>query len=152
MKRFKRVMALALACVMVLSLAGCGGAKSKIKGTISDFEKACQELDLEAMLDCVDPTVAEPAKAGLSLLGALAGDEAEMLGEVASAIFGSVADPDEFLSKIRIKAGDISVDGDSATVEATLSAEVGGEKIEQPATIRMKQDDDEWYIAGVSLQ
>ena len=54
MKILRRLTALTLGLLLLLSLAGCaGGDQRQIRSTLKTFETACQQLDLNAMLDCI---------------------------------------------------------------------------------------------------
>ena len=54
-KIIRSLMCVLLAAVIVCSFAGC--ANSEIKGVISDFESACNDLDFNAMSDCINPRI-----------------------------------------------------------------------------------------------
>ena len=50
----KRMIAFCLAIVVMLGVVGCG-AKSECKELIGNLEDACNEMDVNAMLDCFNP-------------------------------------------------------------------------------------------------
>lgn len=154
MKRMQRIIAVLLvALVLVLSMSGCGKS-SKIKDTIREFEYACQNLDLDAILDTIDPYVADPIRLALALYSGVAGEDYEdMLEDVVDSLigaaFGDRYDPKEFLDTIRITDIKVKTKGSTATVTCELNFEIAGEQFRRDATIYMVEEDDAWYISGI---
>lgn len=145
-----RLAALAAAAVLTLCLlSGC--ASSGVKNTLSRFEAACQNLDMEEMLACVDPTVSGPILSAMELLGIE--DTSDTLDRLVAALglFGDAGQrTEELLQSIRItpRSYDFNSAKDSCTVDADFSWD-GSEA--QPVTIRMVLKEDVWYISGLSL-
>ena len=50
----KKLLVLLLSIIMLLSMSGCTSDKSQIKDALSEFEYSCQNLDVDAMLACID--------------------------------------------------------------------------------------------------
>lgn len=143
-----RTVALLLVTVLLLGLlSGC--ASSGVRKVISKFEKACQELDADTMLDCLNPTITNPLGDVLDFFGvdslnsALSG-VVKVLGVID---FKDDA-PEDVLKtlKIKCKGFDFNDAKDACTVTAQLSYTVDGEKVEKTVLIKCEQVDDAWYI------
>ena len=143
-----RKLALLLVTVLLLGLlSGC--ASSGVRKVISKFEKACQELDADTMLDCLNPTITNPLGDVLDFFGvdslnsALSG-VVKVLGVID---FKDDA-PEDVLKTLKIKCKDFDFNDakDACTVTAQLSYTVDGEKVEKTVHIKCEQVDDAWYI------
>ena len=143
-----RTVALLLVTVLLLGLlSGC--ASSGVRKVISKFEKACQELDADTMLDCLNPTITNPLGDVLDFFGvdslnsALSG-VVKVLGVID---FKDDA-PEDVLKTLKIKCKDFDFNDakDACTVTAQLSYTVDGEKVEKTVLIKCEQVDDAWYI------
>lgn len=156
MKEIKRFVAVLLAAAMMLTaLTGCGGDTDEIKDTLAEFEYACQSLDLDAMLDCIDPDVAEPIQFALSVYSITTDQDVEdLLDLFVDSVFGSNAsalDAEELLSYISITNQKVKVKKNTATVSCSLSVELDGKTYDMDLTINMTKADDRWYIAGIEF-
>ena len=117
---------------------------------MTEFESACQKLDVKAMLNCIDPAIARPVSNGLSLVGLFTDIDSEnLIEEVFDLLFDKDVDPSEFLSGIQFSDIEIDRDGDTAVVKCILAAEISGEHLEYKAEIDMIQEKDYWYISNV---
>ena len=149
---FSAVLAVALVAALSLTLAACG-AKSGVKKTVAAFQKACNDLNVEAALETVDPAVAGVLKLGTGLLGTLTGKTDEELFSMLSSALGAHSDALGIASfkTLKIKVKDVAVTDKDALARAQLTFEdlEGGEK-SVDAELSLKQDDGKtWYISGV---
>lgn len=152
MKNWKRIFAVTLVAALLLSLCACG-SKGEIKKTLSEFEYACKNLDLNAMLNCIDPTVAKPVQIGLAIYGMVTDNNVEdMLDDLVELVFGENYESSDFLSKLSIIDPDINRSGNTANVECKISFELSGQEFEKEATIKLVEKEDVWYISGISLE
>ena len=154
MKLMKRVAALVLAMSLCLTLCACGD-KSEIKDTIEDFEEACQTLDLNDILDCLDPTVAEVVGGGAGLIGKLTGQSSEeLLDSIIPTLFGENY-TSEFLQSLEIKVQDVAVNENNATAMCTITYLHDGVEQSRDATFELVKegvdDDADWYITGIDF-
>ena len=69
MKKFKNFVALILIIVLSVSVCACGNQNNEIKTLTNNFENACNKLDMNAMLDCIDPDISESVKKLTGLIG-----------------------------------------------------------------------------------
>ena len=155
MKLMKKVVALVLCLGLCLSLTACGD-KSEIKDTIKDFEEACQTLDLNDMLECMDPTVAKLVGGGAGLIGSLTGKTSEeLLDSIVPTLFGEDY-TSEFLQSLKIKVKDVAVNEDNATAMCTITYLYDGEEQSRDAAFEMvkegSEEDADWYIADIDFQ
>lgn len=156
MKTMKRLIAvLLLSAMMMTALTGCGGNARKIKDTLSEFEYACHNLDMDAMLDCIDPDVAEPIQFALSVYSIATDQDVEDLTDLfVDSVFGSNAselDAEELLSYISITDQKVKVKKSTAAVSCSLSVELDGKTYDMDLTINMTKTDGRWYIAGIEF-
>lgn len=152
MKFLKKAIICLMISVLILSLTSCKGEKSKIKDTLLEFEYSCQNLDVNGMLNCIDPDVAQPIKAVLLMYGMSTGeDTSEVLDELVKTVFGESFKADEFLSHLTVDKVKIKVSGNTAIVNCRLNFEVEGETFTKYARINMVKLDDKWYISGIQL-
>ena len=155
MKLLRRILALALGAALVFSLAGCAeGDQSQIRSTLKAFQSACQQLDLNAMLDCMDPDTAQSVRTGASLVGQVTGQSAEqVLDSVAPFLFGDDYISSDFLRSLHLKVEDIAVAGDSATALCTLSYSLNGEEKQRDVSVRLVKLEVDgktgWYISAL---
>ena len=146
-----RFLALGIALLLAVScLSGCGGASKEVNNLMTEFEHACNTLDIDAMLNCIDPTVADPVKVGLSLYGMFAqNDNDKTLDQIAGGLSG---DPklngNEFFSSIKIEVKKTSVKGDNATVETNIQYKLLGQNYNRDASFTCIEKSGKWYIKG----
>lgn len=150
-KTLKRAAAVVvLAAMMLTLLTGCG-AKSGVKATISNFEDACHALDVRAMLECVNPTVAKPILTAMNLFGI--GDTSGTLEELVGVlgIFEGAGDKtEEFVQSIQIKANEFEFNSDKSKCSVSAELSYGEDKTEE-ITINFVLKDEVWYISGIDF-
>lgn len=157
MKLARRLAALVLGLALVLSLVGCGGNsdEQEIRSTLKSFASACQQLDLNAMLDCMSPDAATPLRGGASLAGTLTGKTPEeILDAAVPFFFGSDYASSDFLRSLRLKVEDVAVAEDSATALCTLSYTLDGDEKERDMSVQLVKLEMDgqtgWYISSLS--
>ena len=153
MKLGKRWVAAMLAVCMLLPLTACKTNVSQIKDTLTEFEYACHNLDLKAMLKCIDPEISDPIRLALSAFGAVTGkDTDDLLDMAVESVFGADYDPEEFLSRISVTDPKLKIKKKNATVDCKIGFELGGDTFEKGAVIRLRKVEDKWYISGIELK
>ncbi len=124
---------------MLLALTACASKEEReVKKTLSNFESACQELDAEALLDCIDPTVADVLRTGGDLLSLIGIDSSAAITSAASTIFGSDSADSTYLSSLHLKALEIDIDGSEAVALCSLTYELNGEEQQQDVEIALE--------------
>ena len=154
MKTIKNALALILIIVLSVSFCACGNS-GDIKTVTNNFEKTCNELDVNGMLDCIDPTIASGVKALTGLVGLFTNkDTDELLDSFAKVLFNELPEnSQEFFSSINIKIGDIEIDEneENATAQAEISYEISGETYQKEVTLEYICVDGEWYISSLDF-
>lgn len=157
MRKTARIIALLLLTAALLScFSGCATKASKIKDTLSEFEYACRTLDVDAILDVIDPSVADPIRLTIAILSSAAGQDYEdvtdgILEELIYGVFGEDYDPDEFLSTLSISDAKVETTETGAVVTCLVNFEIAGERFEQFSTIVMREVNEKWYIASIDI-
>lgn len=147
----KKIVIVLLVCTILLSLCGCKRTEG-ITNTLQNFGQACRDLDLNAMLNCVDPTIAKPIQFGLALYGVVAdSDVQDTLDDLVGLVFGEDYRSSEFLSTLQFSDFHLSGHGSSAKVNCKVSFELSGQSFTREATITLVEKDDTWYISKISF-
>ena len=150
-KKIHRIVAILLCVCMFVSLTGCG-KRSAIKDTLDEFEYSCSNLDLNAILNCINPSVADPIKLGLVIYSTASGNDYEdVLDDLVKTLFGEYYNAREFLGTISITDRKIKIKKDTATVECILHFEVVGVQFNKETTITMVESNKEWYISSIQI-
>lgn len=146
--KIARLFALVLAVALILStMAGC--ASSEVRKVVSNFEQACQTMDTNGMLACLNPTITKPLIGLMSLVGVESLDGVmDLLVEVVDVIDFSDVPAEDVLKTLNIKCDDLAFNDakNSCTVAATISFVFKGETKEQDVSIKCEIVDGEWYI------
>ena len=151
-KKMVKAVALVMVVVLLVSLGGCG-QKGDIKKLMSRFETACQSLDVEGIMDCLDPTIIKPLRSILGILGM--GDLSGALGDVIDAL-GLTGIPDissvDALQDLRLTPTDYSFGSDktSCAVTTEIAYTLGGQEYTATVVLNCIQVDDVWYIGGIA--
>lgn len=122
------------------------------KGTIEKLETAYNNLDIDSMVECFDPSVQAFYSGANSVLGELVGFDISDMASMVPFIANFDDDIDfEDLPKIEIKINDIDKTSDTtAVVYCTIMSQgYGGEPEEDD--IDMVKIDGEWYISGTEF-
>ena len=91
MKKFKNFVALILIIVLSVSVCACGNQNNEIKTLTKNFENSCNKLDMNAMLDCIDPDISESVKKLTGLIGMFSDkDTDELLDSFAKVLFSEL--------------------------------------------------------------
>ena len=63
-----KIILLSLIIMITLFISGCGEEK-KCANQIQSFVSACNELDAEGILSCMDPSIADPIRITFGVIG-----------------------------------------------------------------------------------
>lgn len=145
-----------LIVTMTLGMTGCNSKASQIKDTLSEFEYACRNLDVDAMLDCIDPDVSDPIRLGIALFGTVADMDYEevvegLFGNIGRGEFDSSYEAEDFLDTITVSDVKVKAQKDTAVVTCKISFELAGEAFNRDTTIDMVRKNDKWYIADFDM-
>jgi uncharacterized lipoprotein YehR (DUF1307 family) len=154
MKIFKMCAALILIIVLTVSMCACGNQNNEIKTLTKNFENSCNKLDMNAMLDCIDPDISGSVKKLTGLIGMFSDkDTDELLDSFAKVLFRELPENSkEFFSSIKIKLDNIEIDEDSASATAEITYEISGEDNKSNANFEYTRIDEKWYISNLDIE
>ena len=154
MKKLKSCIALVLIIVLSVSICACGSQNNEIKTLTKNFENSCNKLDMNAMLDCIDPEVSGSIKKLTGLIGMFSDkDTDELLDSFAKVLFSELPEnSQEFFSSIKIKLDNIEIEEDSASASAEITYEISGEDNKSNANFEYIRIDEKWYISNLDIE
>ena len=154
LKIFKSCAALFLIIALSVSMCACGGQNNEIKTLTKHFENSCNKLDMNAMLDCIDPDVSGSVKKLTGLIGMFSDkDTDELLDGFAKVLFSELPENSrEFFSSIKIKLDNIEIEEDSASASAEITYEISGEDNKSNANFEYTRVDEKWYISNLDIE
>lgn len=154
MRKFKNFAALILIIVLSVSMCACGNQNNEIKTLTKNFENSCNKLDMNAMLDCIDPDISESVKKLTGLIGMFSDkDTDELLDSFAKVLFSELPENSkEFFSSIKIKLDNIETAEDSASASAKITYEISGEENKSNANFKYICIDKKWYISDLNFE
>ena len=161
----KKNLAAAVIFFIVLSISGCsflgfGGSKETREnaaadtpeGTVRVFIESYNELDTNAMLDCIDPAVARPVRAAVNIAGGLLGVKIELKDILdLLPLFASFTEKSVEIPKINISHVEKTEEtDDSAKVAFELDFGTNESNETMSGVFEMKKDDGLWYIKNLT--
>ncbi len=145
----KRTIALLLALVIMASMfAGCTTNKGEIETLFATYQTACNSLDLNAMMDCVTPTITNPLKTAVGIVGKMtANDTDTLLDRIGGLIMNDTkVSKKEYFSTVKFDLGKITVEDDLATVEVVLTYTGNGAEYVEEVTYECVYYAEKWYL------
>lgn len=154
LKSFKNIIIIALLFALVLCVSACGNQNNEINTLTKNFENSCNKLDMNAMLDCIDPDISGSVKKLTGLIGMFSDkDTDELLDSFAKVLFSELPENSkEFFSSIKIKLDNIETDEDSASATAEITYEISGEDNKSNANFEYTRIDEKWYISNLDIE
>lgn len=154
-KNWMRLAAALLLCAMLLGLIGCGsrsGGADSIEDVITQLETACRQMDVEAALDCIVPSVSGPMHSMLKLATAASEtSEDALLRKLISQYGGTSVSEDELEAACESLTLEIEsttpLDDAITEVEIVASTTVGATNYSQRMTFTMVCQSGRWYIS-----
>ncbi len=139
---------------IALSITACGSKTNEIRNLMSEFENSCNKLDLNSMLNCINPKVADGVKLATGVLGIFSDKNTdELLDDLASVLLDEApSNAKEFFSSIEMATDDIKIDGDTATAMAEIEYKISGEAYEENAVFEYIYTDEKWYISNLDIK
>lgn len=157
MKQAKRyISAILLTVIMLFGTTGCTSKSSQINDTLSEFEYACQNLDVNAILKCIDPDISNPIRLGLAIFSTIADADYEdivdgLFDNISSLEFDFDFNAKEFLRTISITDTEVKAKKNTAVVTCKAGFELAGEYFDKYAEIDMIKKDEKWYISSLDF-
>ena len=153
-KSLKNIIVFLLLFVIVLSMSACDNQNNEIKTLTKNFENSCNKVDMNAMLDCIDPDISESVKKLTGLIGMFSDkDTDELLDNFAKVLFSELPENSkEFFSSIKIKLNTIEIEDDKASASAEITYEISGEENKSNANFKYICIDKKWYISDLNFE
>ena len=153
-KSLKNIIVFLLLFVIVLSMSACDNQNNEIKSLTKNFENSCNKVDMNAMLDCIDPDISESVKKLTGLIGMFSDkDTDELLDNFAKVLFSELPENSkEFFSSIKIKLDNIEIEEDTASASAEITYEISGEDNKSNANFEYIRIDEKWYISNLDIE
>ena len=153
-KILKNIIVFLLLFVIVLSMSACDNQNNEIKTLTKNFENSCNKVDMNAMLDCIDPDISESVKKLTGLIGMFSDkDTDELLDNFAKVLFSELPENSkEFFSSIKIKLNSIEIKYDKASASAEITYEISGEENKSNANFKYICIDKKWYISDLNFE
>ena len=148
----KKLCILSLAVILIaLQLTGCGAGK-ECKAVVDKFETACNQLDVNGILECINPTVAKPIQTGLNFISGIVQKGSEelinLIGEALVKSDSEGVDTSEMFASMDIVVKNCKIDDDTAVVQAEITFMAFEKELTKFAEFEMVQKEEAWYING----
>lgn len=151
-KIFVSVMAIVLSITMMFLLTGCSGSNKEIENLMTEFEYACNTLDFDAVLNCINPKISDKIKIAAGFVGMFTDtDTDEMFESLADYLSSDDVGGIDFFYSIKIEVKDISIKNKAAVVSTILTYEFDEEKIVREATFNCIYYTEKWYIYSFTI-
>lgn len=156
MKVTKKQFISILLVICMLVTGGCGAATitgaSDIVTVVSNFEYSCRNLDLDGMLQCINPDVADPVKFILDIfMWFTKSDETEVVGDIMESVFDNKYDIQDLFDDITFEKPNVKIRGNEATAEYTLVYVLGSKGLKEKAEELQEELDELQKTAGSSF-
>ena len=147
------IISMIIALSMLVSLVGCGNSsKKEIENLMTEFEHACNTLDFNSVLNCINPKVSDTVKIGMGIVGLFTDMENDVLFEkLAAALTTEQLGGADFFSSIKIDVKDIVVEDKTATVSTWIKYNISDSQFEREATFNCIYYTEKWYISNFSI-
>lgn len=118
---------------------------AEIQETLTEAQYAIENVDTKALLNIIDPDVADPIRLLLATTG-INGNEA--MAKVMTALLGDDAfdTAQGALKDVRIDVTDSRIYGSDARLETLWTIDINGEEFFRYITILMEKINKKWYI------
>lgn len=152
--KFKGIVIVMLITTMVLSLCGCSNDKGEIENLMTEFEYSCNEMDIDAMLNCIDPAISDKIKLATGIAGMFTDkDSDELTEELVGMLTGDDSlNAGDFFSSIKVETTDIKTKKETGTANAIVEYSIAGEKFKKEAAFDYVYNMDKWYISSFKLK
>ena len=144
-----------MACVlMTMALCSCGSKKGEIENLMTEFEYSCNELDIDAMLDCIDPAISDKIKLATGIASMFTDkDSDEMIESLVGMLTGDTTlNAKDFFSSIKISTEDIKTKKEAGTANALVEYNIAGSNFKKEAVFEYVYKTGKWYIAKFSFK
>lgn len=152
-KNLFRVVAVIMMLVMTVGFWGCDKKDTEIENLLTEFEYACNALDFDAALNCIDPRVSDKIKVATNIIGIFTSQDREMLFEKLADLIADTSEINglEFFESIQIDLQEVIDDEGYKFIKYAfvyVTYEFAGEEITKEAYFSFEKYVDKWYITS----
>lgn len=144
--------AVAVLLVVVFAVRGVSGARQKaqVEDVVSELRYACNNLDTNALLDLIDPSVADPLRLVALAAGA---DKTAVLEQIVYALNDGLEniDLERALRSLTMEVKEVQIKKPEALVVAACTIDVEGETFVRDAYLYLQSIQGKWYIIDMDL-
>lgn len=151
---YVKLVAMFLTFIVVTPLCGCGSNKKEIAEVTSNFETACNKLDIDAMLECINPAISDKIKLATGIASMFTDKKPkEMTDKLVNLLTGdSSINADDFFSSINLSTDKLKIKNKTAVADTIVKYSIAGEKFEKKAVFEYIKVEDKWYISKFSFK
>lgn len=151
MRKLNIFVGLMIIVSLLCALTGCDNSKREIKNLMNEFEHACNTLDFNEVLNCINPKTAEKIKFAAGFIGAFTEtDTDKMFQGLADILSSDDIGGADFFSSIKIEVKDIEREDNSAVVATLLTYHLD-QDVTREATFNCIYYAEKWYISNFSM-
>lgn len=127
-------------------------ATQSVEDMLARCVAACNNVDVDGILDCVTPKIAKPARTMMNLAGSLGDKSDEEMLESVLGLLGAeeTTNAAEVCRTLSAEVQNVEVDGDSATADVTFGFAQGEKRYTGDTTLTCVCIDGQWYISVLS--
>ena len=151
----KGILWVLLSVLLIVSLSGCKGGgivgkSAECKSLINKFEKSCNEVDIQAILDCIDPKISDPIKAIVAIGGMVTDNVDEYLGDILEQFGSSISEitggsggsAKDIVASMKLTPKKYMLDKKDGSVKCKAEFEVNGMKTTKMLKISVVKKND----------
>ena len=153
MKKGTRVLAAILVTVLLTALTAC--SQSRPADILPKLESAINKYDVNAILNCYDPSVKQALGGLAGFLGSAVGFSgssimdllpflSQLVGQKTKQEFGSI--------KVKLTELSTTVAGIDATMQVKVSVTYDGREESEIMTLKLVQVNGQWYLSAEDMQ
>lgn len=152
--KIKGIAIMVVISTMVLSMCGCNNNKGEIENLMTEFEYSCNELDINAMLNCIDPAISDKIKLATGIASMFTDKDVDALTEELVGVLSgeNFLNANDFFSSISIETTKIDAKRETGICEAVVEYSLAGENFKKNAEFEFINTMDEWYISSFRLK
>lgn len=154
MKRtIRSLIAFALILTVLLTVCGCTNEKRELQALITEFESACNVLDFDRVLACLQPKTADAIKVASGVLGFFTNADTDTMCEaLASALsLVNLGGTDSFRS-LQIEVKEIRTEETKAQMDTVFTYDFQGKSVSKNVTVKCVYEFENWYISEVQFE
>ena len=158
----KRLLVTIAVFVIAFSTAGCGSGKSKeyIEGLIADMEYACNNYDVQEILDNIDPDIADPIKFAYGFGTVVTeSDKDDMAEDIINSVFGGLYSlgvsekitPQTFFKSLKIEPVKYQIKKKVGRIHCRMMFESVNQHFKKFVEMEVIKFDGDWYVESFRL-